>query len=86
MEMRELTIEDYDAVIELWRESGLSHRPEGRDSRGEMERQMGLIPELFLGAFEGPVLVGVVIGTDDTRKGWVNRLTVHPDHGRKGIG
>jgi len=86
MEMRELTIEDYDAIIELWRESDLSHRPEGRDSREEMEKQMGLIPELFLGAFEGPNLVGVVIGTDDTRKGWVNRLAVRPDHGRRGIG
>ena len=86
MDMRELTIEDYDAIIELWRESGLSHKPKGRDSREEMERQMGLIPELFLGAFEGSDLVGVVIGTDDTRKGWVNRLAVRPDHGRRGIG
>ncbi|MCK4949831.1 MAG: GNAT family N-acetyltransferase [Thermoplasmata archaeon] len=86
MEMRELTIEDYDAIIELWRESSLSYRPKGRDSREEMEKQMGLIPELFLGAFEGQVLVGVVIGTDDTRKGWVNRLAVRPDHGRRGIG
>ncbi|MFQ6106013.1 MAG: GNAT family N-acetyltransferase [Thermoplasmata archaeon] len=86
MEIRELTIEDYDAIIELWRESGLSHRPRGRDSRPEMQRQMSLTPELFLGAFEGPDLVGVIIGTDDTRKGWINRLAVHPRHRRKGIG
>lgn len=86
MDIRELTADDYDAIVTLWRESGLSHRPLGRDSRSELRRQMRLIPDLFLGAFEGSELVGVVIGTDDNRKGWVNRLAVRPDRRRKGIG
>ncbi|MFQ6128015.1 MAG: GNAT family N-acetyltransferase [Thermoplasmata archaeon] len=86
MQIGELSIEDYDAIIRLWGESDLSHRPRGRDSRSEMERQMRLIPGLFLGAFEGDELVGVVVGTDDTRKGWINRLAVRPDYRRKGIG
>lgn len=38
-----------------------------------------------LGAFDGPRLVGAVLGTHDTRKGWVNRLAVHPDYRRLGI-
>lgn len=46
---------------------------------------MEQIKELFVGAFIGSELVGVVVGTDDTRKGWINRLAVHPDHRRKGI-
>jgi ribosomal protein S18 acetylase RimI-like enzyme len=86
MEIRELTVDDYDAVITLWQESGLSHRPHGRDSRSEMKKQMRRIPDLFLGAFDGLELVGVIIGTDDIRKGWINRLAVRPDQRRKGIG
>jgi hypothetical protein len=78
MEIRQLTIEHYEAIIQLWRESDLPHRPNGRDSRAEMGRQMKSVPDLFLGAFDGGKLIGVVIGTEDTRKGWINRLAVHP--------
>jgi ribosomal protein S18 acetylase RimI-like enzyme len=43
-------------------------------------------PDLFLGAFLGPRLVGSVIASFDGRKGWINRLAVDPDERRKGIG
>lgn len=86
MEIRELTADNYDAIVTTWKESGLSYRPLGRDSRSEMKRQMRLIPELFLGAFQGSELVGAIVGTDDTRKGWINRLAVRPDQRRKGVG
>src|SRR5437660_10878975 len=36
----------------------------------------------YLGAFEGARLVGTVFGTHDGRKGWINRLAVHPDYRR----
>jgi GNAT superfamily N-acetyltransferase len=42
-------------------------------------------PELFLGAFEGRILVGTLVGSYDGRKGWINRLAVDPEHRRKGI-
>ena len=31
-------------------------------------------------------LVGVVLGTHDGRKGWINRLAVHPDWRRRRLG
>ena len=31
-------------------------------------------------------VVGVVLGTHDFRKGWLNRLAVRPDRRRRGIG
>jgi len=40
---------------------------------------------VYLGAFDGHRLVGAVLGTHDTRKGWINRLAVHPDYRRRGI-
>ncbi len=86
IELRELRLEDYEAMIALWERVGLPYRPRGRDSREEIAAQMARDPELFLGAFAGGRLVGVVIGSDEGRKGWINRLAVDPEYQRRGLG
>jgi ribosomal protein S18 acetylase RimI-like enzyme len=86
LEIRTLTIRDYEAMVRLWREAGLPFKPRGRDSREMIARQMEAFPEFFIGAFHGNKLVGVVIGSYDGRmKGWINRLAVHPAYRRRGI-
>lgn len=89
MEMRTLTIEDYDDIIDVWQKAGLHLKMAGRDSRAEIKRQMDMDPGLFVGAFAmdgGRMrLVGVVLGSYDGRKGYINRLAVHPDFQRQGI-
>jgi len=86
IEIRTLTIEDYDAVIELWKQAGLPFKPKGRDSEQMMEKQMKAFPEFFIGAFHEKKLVGVVIGSYEGRmKGWINRLAVDPEYKRRGI-
>lgn len=85
MEIRRLKSEDYDEMISVWERSSLPHRPEGRDSRREISRQIQEFGDLLLGAFENGELVGVIVGTDDGRKGWINRLAVLPERERKGI-
>jgi ribosomal protein S18 acetylase RimI-like enzyme len=45
---------------------------------------MALDPEMWLGCFIGGKLVGVLIGTHESRKGWLNRLAVVPEHQGKG--
>jgi len=86
MYIKNLTPEDYDAVLKLWELADLSsYRPLGRDSKDHMLREMKENPDLFFGAFENGKLVGICIGTDDGRKGWLNRLAVHPDYRRRGI-
>jgi hypothetical protein len=41
MEVRTLGVKDYDALMALWRRSGLSSlRPQGRDSREAFARQL----------------------------------------------
>ncbi len=83
--MREFRIEDYDQVIELWRNCGLPFRPNGRDSRERIAKEIEKPMPLFLVAeCEGDV-VGTLFGTTDGRKGWINRLAVRPDHQRKGL-
>lgn len=39
---------------------------------------------MALGLEESGRLIGCVVATNDTRKGWINRLVVDPDHRRKG--
>ncbi|RLG40107.1 MAG: hypothetical protein DRO05_07145 [Thermoproteota archaeon] len=86
MRIGRLTPEDYDEIIRLWEEAGLPYKPKGRDSRESMEKQMRANPEFFIGAFDGEKLIGTVIASFDGRRGWINRLAVHPDYRRRGIG
>ncbi|MFP3985149.1 MAG: GNAT family N-acetyltransferase [Candidatus Bathyarchaeia archaeon] len=86
VEIRTLTIEDYDAIIELWKRAGLPFKPKGRDSKEMMEKQIETFPEFFVGAFCKSKLVGIVIGSLDGRmKGWVNRLAVDPECRHRGV-
>ena len=77
---------DYDAVLALWQAAGLSIRPDGRDSRAQYVAQAAQDTQTVIGARDGGVLIGVIVATHDGRKGWLNRLAVHPEHRRRGIG
>lgn len=83
--MRRLRLSDYDALIELFLVCGLDPRIKGRDGRAAIAAQLRSRCNVYLGAFAGDRLVGTVLGTHDTRKGWINRLAVHPDCRRSGI-
>ena len=85
MDIRRLTINDYEEIVRLWLRAKLPFKPEGRDSKEAIEAQMKADPDLFLGAFEDNHLVGTVIISCDVRKGWINRLAVDPDHRHRGI-
>jgi len=85
MEIRSLTDAEYDAVVDLWKRAGLPFKPRGRDSREHLSNELSNNPDLFIGAYEDGQLVGVIVGTDDGRKGWINRLAVIPEHRRKGV-
>ena len=82
---RRLRPSDYGIMIELFRMCGLEPRVKGRDSRAAIAAQLRSKQNRYVGAFDGNRLVGAVFGTHDTRKGWINRLAVHPDWRRRGI-
>ena len=84
--LRRLTLEDYDAVIALWQRAGLQTvKPTGRDSRSEFEKQLQH-GQIVIGLEDGGKLIGVVVATNDTRKGWINRIAIDPDYRRRGYG
>jgi ribosomal protein S18 acetylase RimI-like enzyme len=85
LSIRDMTLDDYDAVVALWVQAGLPFRPHGRDRREKMQVEMGRGTALFLVAESGGEIVGVVLGTHDGRRGWINRLAVSPGHQRQGI-
>ena len=85
MTIREFHIEDYDALVTLWRETGLPYKPQGRDRRDRIEREIRGPNVTFLVAEVEDQLVGSVLATHDGRKGWINRLAVTPAFRFRGI-
>jgi ribosomal protein S18 acetylase RimI-like enzyme len=81
-----LSDKDYDNVIALWTRAGLKFRPQGRDSRAALTRQMASKAVWLIGAQCGQALTGVVMPSHDARRGWINRLAVDPAFRRQGIG
>lgn len=84
-ELITLTAADYDSVRALWEAAGLSIRPNGRDSAEQFARQLARGTQTVLGVRAGDRLIGVAVVTHDGRKGWINRLAVHPDFRRRGV-
>lgn len=83
--IRKFRISDYDALIKLWEEAELSHRPKGRDSFKSIKRQTKFPYLNILVAIKDHKIIESVIGSHDGRRGWINRLAVHPDFRNKGI-
>lgn len=85
MRTRSLSVKDYDAVMNLWRRSGLSSlRPQGRDSREAFAHQLESGVQTVLGLEKDGRLIGAVVATHDGRKGWINRLAIDPGQRRQG--
>ena len=85
LKLKTLSPGDYEVIVRVWEKAGLSYRPLGRDSEAEITRQMALDPEMWLGCFIDGELIGFIMGSYDSRKGWLNRLAVIPEHRRKGV-
>ncbi len=72
-------------MIALFQIAGMNPKTRGRDSPRSFSEQLRRNRRSYLGAFDGDRLLGVVLGTHDTRKAWINRLAVHPDYRRRSI-
>jgi len=78
--IRPISSDEYDDLIRLWGDCGLPYRPNGRDSFENMKREFDRMETIFLGMYDGERMIGSIIGTSDGRKGWINRLAIHPEY------
>ena len=83
--IREFRLSDYENVAALWEETGIYYKPNGRENRQRMEKEIKTGQAIFLVAAAVERIVGVVLGTHDGRKGWINRLAVAKDFRRQNI-
>lgn len=84
--IREMTIDDYDPVIQLWQKTegvGLS----SADSREAIARYLSRNPGMsFVAVLDDGQMVGAVLCGHDGRRGFLHHLAVQPDYRRQGIG
>ena len=83
--IREMDIEDYKPVLELWQNLegiGLS----GADEREEIHRFLLRNPGLSFSAWDGEKNVGAVLCGHDGRRGYIYHLAVAQSHRRRGLG
>ncbi len=83
--LRPILEPDLAPMLESWQDAELDYRPRGRDTLENLRAERQRIPDLFWGVFDKQKIVGSIIGTSDGRRGWINRLAVHPDYRRKNI-
>lgn len=85
IKIRKFKIEDYEALIKLWKDANLSYRPKGRDKKERIESEIKKSTSVFLVAEIDGKIIGALLGTHDGRKGWINRLVVAQKFQRRGI-
>ena len=85
--IRQVTIEDYDAIFALWNSTEQSRRALNPvdDSREGIERYLKRNPGTCFAAAEGDRIIGVILTGHDGRRGIIHHLCVHPDFRRAGI-
>lgn len=82
---KKFSINDYHAILSLWKLSGLFIKNKGRDHPAKIHEELKYgIAHFILAEYESE-LIGIALITHDGRKGWINRLAVHPNYRRKGV-
>ncbi|MBN1669368.1 MAG: GNAT family N-acetyltransferase [Anaerolineales bacterium] len=85
IEIREMTIADYETVYNLWRHTegiGLSDA----DSKEGIKRFLERNPGLSFVAVDAGQVVGAALCGHDGRRGYIHHLAVASDHRKQGIG
>lgn len=84
MQLRNFTLEDYEAVIDLWHNTDIHIGPS--ESREGLAHKLERDADLFLVADDNGQIIGAVEGAYDGRRGWVYHLAVSPPYQKQGIG
>ena len=85
--VRQVTIDDYDAIYELWNSTEQSRRALNPvdDSREGIERYLKRNPNTCFAAVRDGKIIGVILTGHDGRRAIIHHLCVHPDCRRTGV-
>ena len=86
MEIRKMTISDYDAVYDLWMSCKNMGFNDVDDSRDGIERFLRRNPSTNFVAVDEGRIVGVILGGQDGRRGFIHHAAVAGTHRRQGLG
>jgi ribosomal protein S18 acetylase RimI-like enzyme len=84
IDIRQYESDDEMQVVQLWTACGLVV-PWNNPHR-DIQRKIGVQPELFLVGCMADKIVATVMAGYDGHRGWINYLSVHPEHQHAGIG
>ena len=86
-EIKKVTIDDYDAIYELWNSTEQSRRALNPvdDSREGIERYLKRNPDSCFAAVKDGKIIGVILTGHDGRRAIIHHMCVHPDYRRMGI-
>lgn len=85
--IRQITIDDYDAIFGLWNSTEQSSRALNPvdDSREGIDKYLKRNPNTCFAAVKDDQIIGVILTGHDGRRGMIHHLCVHPDFRRMGI-
>ena len=85
--VKKVTIDDYDAIYELWNSMEQSRRALNPidDSRDGIARYLKRNPDTCFIAVKDGKIIGVILTGHDGRRAIIHHLCVHPDYRRMGI-
>ena len=87
MQIRLVTIDDYDALVSLWLECRGVGLSDVDDSREGIARLLERNPATCLAAVdENDQLIGSILAASDGRRGFVYHMAVAPQHRGQGVG
>ena len=84
--LRLMTIDDYDILIEMWKNTPNMGLRSLDDSREGISFFLKRNPNTNFVAFEDGKLVGAILSGHDGRRGYIYHTTVLPEYRGRGIG
>ncbi len=85
MEIRSMTIEDYDEIFSMWQITS-KRALTGADSKENIEKYLIRNEGMSQVAVENGRIVGTVLAGHDGRRGFIHHMAVLPEYRRKHIG
>ena len=86
MQIRTMTIADYEKVYALWMSCKNMGFNDIDDSKEGISRFLERNPNTSFVAMENDELLGIILGGHDGRRGYIYHMSVAENHRKKGIG